>query len=331
MNLYGAQNLGLIQRLDKRCQTGVANYPIKNKVADINDALDWYFRLAFKTARGWEFDDSNETLPPIDTQNIVSGTNRYKVSSFTEKIINLIKLEILDSDGNGHDLIPETFDTLGTPVLGNASGVIGGSGGSNFQDLYLDPSSGLPTHYCKFGDFIYLRPSPNYSETSGLKAYFNRPASKFEFVTFTVTQASPGVFTSTAHGLALNDTILLETDGTLLTGLSADTVYWIISGGLTADAFEVSTSKGGSAVNTTSTQSGTHYFLKLNGEPGIPEIHHRFLVDYATHIFLNDMVQSKLGMLPRDIQIAEQEIKEFYSLRGKDIKPSLTAFGEDNR
>src|SRR3990167_3937244 len=38
--------------------------------------------------------------------------------------------------------------------------------------------------------------------------------------TFTVTVASPGVFTSTAHGLSLNDQVRLYTTGALPTGLS---------------------------------------------------------------------------------------------------------------
>src|SRR3990172_8369620 len=76
--------------------------------------------------------------------------------------------------------------------------------------------------------------------------------------TVTVTIASPAVFSKTAHGFVLNDTIVLSTTGALPTGLTAGTVYFIISAGLTADAFQVSTSQGGAAVNTSGPQSGTH-------------------------------------------------------------------------
>lgn len=75
--------------------------------------------------------------------------------------------------------------------------------------------------------------------------------------TFTVTIASPAVFTITAHGLKNGDALAFETSGTLPTGLTADTTYYVISAGLTANAFEVSTSRNGSAVNTSGTQSGT--------------------------------------------------------------------------
>jgi len=74
---------------------------------------------------------------------------------------------------------------------------------------------------------------------------------------FTVTIASPAVFTQTAHGLFVGEPILLSTTGALPTGLSANTTYYVISAGLTANNFEVSTSYGGAAVNTSGSQSGT--------------------------------------------------------------------------
>lgn len=76
--------------------------------------------------------------------------------------------------------------------------------------------------------------------------------------TFTVTIASPAVFSATGHGLVIGDKISLTTTGALPTGLAANTDYYIISAGLTADAFEVSASRGGAAVNTSGSQSGTH-------------------------------------------------------------------------
>ncbi len=76
--------------------------------------------------------------------------------------------------------------------------------------------------------------------------------------TFTVTIASPAVFSKTAHGLAAGDAVYFTTSGALPTGLSTNTIYYVISAGLTADNFEVSTTRGGSAVNTSGSQSGTH-------------------------------------------------------------------------
>lgn len=80
--------------------------------------------------------------------------------------------------------------------------------------------------------------------------------------TVTITLASPGVFTKTAHGLSIGDTIVFSTTGALPTGLTAGTTYYVISAGLTADTFEVSATLGGSAVNTSVSQSGVHSFVR---------------------------------------------------------------------
>lgn len=75
--------------------------------------------------------------------------------------------------------------------------------------------------------------------------------------TVTMTVASPAVVTWTAHGLTAGQAVLFNTTGTLLTGVNAGQVYYVIAAGLTADTFEFSTTIGGSAVNSSGTQSGT--------------------------------------------------------------------------
>jgi hypothetical protein len=79
---------------------------------------------------------------------------------------------------------------------------------------------------------------------------------------FTVTIASPGVATRVAHGLVAGSPVKLATTGALPTGLVAGTVYFVISAGLTADAFELALTPGGAAINTTGSQSGTHTLWK---------------------------------------------------------------------
>ena len=321
-------NDGLVQTLNRLCGATVNTYSFKAKMADLNDALDWYFLLAFKSGLGWEFDDINQTSPPIDTQDIVSGTNRYKIGSFTEKIINLIKLEVDNSAGTGLSLIPETLDSFGN-VLGNASGQISGAGNSSFDDLYVNAASGTPTHYVKLGDYIYLRPKPNYSATAGLKAYFNRPASKFSFVAFTITIASPGVVTATAHGLSDGDTVILETDGALPTGLSADTQYYVVN--KATDTFQLSSTSGGSAINTTGSQSGNHSFLKTNKEPGIPSVHHIMLCRKAALTNLSYINSPKLGYLPQQVLKDEKDVETYFGNRDKDVRKRLSAVIQNNK
>lgn len=84
------------------------------------------------------------------------------------------------------------------------------------------------------------------------------PLIKITHGTFTVTIASPAVFTRTAHGLAVDDEVSFTTTGALPTGLVVGTTYFVIAAGLTADNFQVSETKGGSAVVTTGSQNGVH-------------------------------------------------------------------------
>lgn len=97
--------------------------------------------------------------------------------------------------------------------------------------------------------------------------------SKYQFKTFTVTIASPAVFTSAEHELYEGDQIILETTGALPTGLTSDTVvYYVLRNGLTNNTFQVSltdnsqssTTDTRTPIITTGSQSGTHTYFKVN-------------------------------------------------------------------
>jgi hypothetical protein len=89
--------------------------------------------------------------------------------------------------------------------------------------------------------------------------------------TATITSASPGVVTITAHGLVANNIVVFTTTGALPNNITAGTNYYVLATGLTSDDFQVSATAGGVAIDTTSgTQSGTHtgtYYVsrKLSG------------------------------------------------------------------
>lgn len=76
--------------------------------------------------------------------------------------------------------------------------------------------------------------------------------------TFTVTIASPAVFTKNGHQLSAGDKVVFATTGALPTGLTAGTTYFVIATGLTSNDFEVAATEGGAAINTSGGQSGTH-------------------------------------------------------------------------
>ena len=76
--------------------------------------------------------------------------------------------------------------------------------------------------------------------------------------TSTITIATPAVVTQTAHGFVSATPIVFSTTGALPTGITAGTTYFVIATGLTANAFQFSETVGGSAVDTSGTQSGVH-------------------------------------------------------------------------
>lgn len=76
--------------------------------------------------------------------------------------------------------------------------------------------------------------------------------------TVTISIATPGVISWTDHELEVGDPVIFTTTGALPTGIAAGGTYYVISAGFGASAFQVSTTPGGSAVNTSGTQSGVH-------------------------------------------------------------------------
>lgn len=85
--------------------------------------------------------------------------------------------------------------------------------------------------------------------------------------TFTVTIASPAVFTWTDtaavnHNFAADDPVTLSTTGALPTGLSISTTYYVSATDLTATTFKLAATPGGAVINTSGTQSGTHVVIR---------------------------------------------------------------------
>lgn len=78
--------------------------------------------------------------------------------------------------------------------------------------------------------------------------------------TFTTTIAAPGVVTLASHGMITGDQVYLTTTGALPTGLTANTLYYVVS--IDASTFNLATSRAnavaGTKITTTGTQSGVH-------------------------------------------------------------------------
>lgn len=114
--------------------------------------------------------------------------------------------------------------------------------------FYALRSDGSVAIFAGTRDRLYLLDNTSFGWT---------PVSKVTTVT-SISNASPAVVSYTSHGFAANDPVVFSTSGALPTGLTAGTTYYVMSAGLTADAFQVSATADGDAINTSSAGSGTH-------------------------------------------------------------------------
>lgn len=110
--------------------------------------------------------------------------------------------------------------------------------------------------------------------------------------TVTITIASPGVVSKTAHGFQTGDQVWFSTTGALPTGLSADTIYYVIW--KDADSFWLATSaanaQSGTKINTSGGQSGVH---TVHGDSMWEAITPS--VDGSGNISFSDYVDGDLG------------------------------------
>lgn len=86
-------------------------------------------------------------------------------------------------------------------------------------------------------------------QTSGVQAYTASAV-------VNISIASPGVVTWTSHGLSNGTPVVFSTSGALPTGITAGTTYYVINAA--TNTFQVAATAGGTAINTSGTQSGVH-------------------------------------------------------------------------
>src|SRR3990167_5337975 len=103
---------GLIEEMTRITTATIAVYTNKARVANLNSALDKYWFLAAEAAPQGTLDDTNRTGAPIETQNLVSGTNAYKVTDFTNEVLQILRVSVLTDDAIEYDLIYQPFESI---------------------------------------------------------------------------------------------------------------------------------------------------------------------------------------------------------------------------
>lgn len=96
--------------------------------------------------------------------------------------------------------------------------------------------------------------------------------------TVTITIASPGIITWSNHGLSIGSSVKFTTTGTLPTGITAGTIYYVQD--VRGDEFKIASYPGGTAITTSGAQAGTHTCY-----------HNLFVTDTENSFNENDLIR----------------------------------------
>lgn len=168
-------NSGILQQARDMMRVDSTQWSTQKVVNSCNNWLDMIAGYALATDKNFQWDDTNHTKLPIGTTNLVSGQSDYSFLTDEQgnKIITLIRIDVLDSNGKWHQL--SKIDQAEIPMA---------------LDSY-ESTDGIPTQYDLIADnIVRLYPAPSASVSSGLKFYFQRTPSYF---VATDTTKEPGV------------------------------------------------------------------------------------------------------------------------------------------
>jgi hypothetical protein len=156
MYFNNGDDLSAVDEINDICVKDNNSYPLPSKARRINGALNRFYTIAFKGAKKWSFDDFNRSNAPVESINLSANTKRYALDTFTSEIINILRVEILTSNGTG-----KLLTRLDRSKIGDAL--------SNYKT-----TAGTPDEYDLLGKFIDLYSKPSYSSANGLTLYIDR-------------------------------------------------------------------------------------------------------------------------------------------------------------
>ena len=212
---------------DKDILKVVANGSDSLIYLDVVGSLPKVFEVDETAAAVFALSSSLISLTDTDSESTIY-INAYKVKYTEEK--STVNGTFVYYNENGFKEERESVDDLQVEVIEKLNTVTGG----------------VPTNAVKL-----MRVEYDYATTS-------------KTGTFTDSEVSVAndTITISDHGFQNNDTVRLTSTGTLPTGLSDSTTYYVISA--TKDTFQVSTSAGGSAVNITAASGGGTHTARTN-------------------------------------------------------------------
>lgn len=166
----------LIEDIDYILGTDSTQYPLADKLRNINS---WHYVAVtdiLESMSNWEWDDTNKTDFPVGTTTLVVGQRDYSLPS---DFLKLLRVEVLDVNGNYQPVHQFDEQEVGVAL-------------SEFMK-----TNGLPLYYREIGSSLELYPSPSSGSVTlaaGLKVYYVRTQTEFTTSDATVSPGFPAVF-----------------------------------------------------------------------------------------------------------------------------------------
>lgn len=170
---------GIIQDVERKINMGStwissSTERLKEFTSYANEEMSRIWHKIWSVYAGWQYDDSNQTDLPQASTNLTAGTSKY---SLPEEALTVKRIDVTDSNGNVTKNIPLLTEQMESGVDST--------------------ETGSPMAYRLLGDTIQLYPTPESSVTNGLKVFFDRNVTDFDY---TDTTKKPG-FASPYHEL----------------------------------------------------------------------------------------------------------------------------------
>lgn len=143
-------------------------------------------------------------------------------------------------------------DNWGIRAIFSTNNDVEGNIAMTVQNVYFERNSGVADIILNNGES-----SPNVPTAMLLSGNnFNRGYNSLG-APASISIASPAVITFNNHGFVAGQPVIFSTTGTLPTGITAGTTYYVLASGLTTNTFQISATAGGTPIATSGTQSGT--------------------------------------------------------------------------
>lgn len=258
----------LLQTLSNKAIDNSCSITMKGNSFTLEDQTDVTKQATFDmsgittgTSRTFTFPDANTTLVgTATTQTLSNKTLASPTITTSSSYSNQAAIKFFEQTGNGTNFIafeaPDAVTSDTTFKLPDGDGSVGQvlkTDGSKNLGWTSVATNSLNQFNVNVGDSGNTAQQANTSLLGDISATYLTS-------TVTITNASPTVVTWTSHGLSSGDRVYFTSTGSLPSGLSTSTTYWITV--INANTFNVSSTlsnaQTGTYINTTTAGSGTH-------------------------------------------------------------------------